>query len=160
MKEDENLRKHVLNLLSGRGAHLTFESAFEGFPEELLGKRVPNLPHTAWHLVEHMRIAQWDILEFSRDPAHVSPDYPGGYWPQTDGPSEGGAWAKSVKSFFEDLEGMKALISDPKQDLFAVFPHGTGQTLLREALVLADHNSYHLGQWVGICKLLGVHIND
>ena len=105
----------------------------------------PGLPHTPWRLVEHMRIAQWDILRFSIDPAHVSPEFPRGYWPEGDAPPDIGAWDRSIASFRADLKAMKDLVADPKSDLFTPFPHGQGQTLLREALLVADHNAYHLG---------------
>jgi hypothetical protein len=149
------LRKHVLHLLAGKGAHVEFDEAIADFPEELRGKRVAGAPHTAWQLLEHMRIAQWDILEFSRDAKHVSPKWPEGYWPKTDAPPDTAAWDGCLRQFRQDRDAMRALISDPAADLFARIPHGQGQTLLREALVLADHNSYHLGQLVFLRKLLG-----
>ncbi|NNG15953.1 MAG: DinB family protein, partial [Gemmatimonadales bacterium] len=105
--------------------------------------------------LEHLRIAQWDILEFSRKPDHVSPSFPDGYWPETDAPPDGSAWDRSVESFLADLDAMQALVMDRATDLFAQIPWGDGQTVLREALVLADHNSYHLGQLILIGKVLG-----
>jgi hypothetical protein len=149
------LREHVFNLLSGKDAHIDFNEAVADFPRELCGKRVPPAPHSAWELLEHLRIAQWDILEFSRDPKHVSPKWPDGYWPPTAEPPAPDSWANSVRQFQDDLDSMRKLVSDPARDLFARIPHGEGQTLLREALVLADHNSYHLGQLVFLRKLLG-----
>ena len=151
----DSLREHLLNLLSGKGAHVDFDEAIANFPIELRGKQATPAPHTAWQLLEHMRIAQWDILEFSRDPNHVSPQWPDGYWPSTSAPADSKAWDASVRQFKRDLDSMRELISDPKGDLFARIPHGEGQTLLREALVLADHNAYHLGQIVLLRKLLG-----
>jgi len=106
-------------------------------------------------LLEHVRIAQWDILEFSINPKHVSPDWPSGYWPTTDAPPSDEAWDKSIKDFRQDLQKMRDLISNPKTDLFAKIPHGTGQTILRQALLLADHNSHHLGQLVLLRRELG-----
>jgi hypothetical protein len=153
--EMDALRQHLLNLLAGKGAHVEFEEAIAGFPPELRGQRPAAAPHTAWQLLEHLRIAQWDILEFSRNPDHFSPEWPHGYWPETDAPPNAHAWDDSVRRFGEDLQAMSKLISDPRADLFARIPHGDGQTLLREALVLADHNSYHLGQLVFLRKLLG-----
>jgi hypothetical protein len=154
------LRKHIQTLVSGEGAHITFASAIKGFPVELAGRRVPNLPHTAWHLVEHMRIAQWDILEFIKSADHVSPEYPHGYWPETDGPADAGEWKKSINSIKTGLDEMHAMIGDEGNDLFAGIPHGSGQTLLREALVLADHNAYHLAQLIDLRMLLGVPVRD
>jgi hypothetical protein len=152
--EMEALREHLLNLLDGKGAHLSFDDAVADFPVNLQGKRVASAPHTAWQLLEHMRIAQWDILEFSRDPKHVSPEWPAGYWPETDKPPDRDAWENSIRLFKADLKAMRKLVSDPKHDLFARIPHGEGQTLLREALLLADHNAYHLGQFVFLRKLM------
>ena len=149
------LREHVLYLLRGGGAHLDFEKAVAGLPPELRGVRPAGLPHSPWRLLEHMRIAQWDILEFSRNPRHVSPPFPEGYWPEGDAPPDAGAWDRSVAAFRADLRAMEALVADPASDLFTPFPHGQGQTLLREALLVADHNAYHLGQLVVLRRLLG-----
>lgn len=124
-------------------------------PENLQGARVEGAPHTAWQLLEHMRIAQWDILEFSRNPRHVSPQFPEGYWPDTEAPREARAWQKSVDAFGRDLAAMKKLVADSKVNLFARIAHGDGQTILREALLVADHNAYHLGQIVLVRKMLG-----
>lgn len=149
------LREHVLNLLAAKDAHLPFEEAIADFSQELSGTLPPGAPHTAWQLLEHLRITQWDILEFSRDPKHVSPQWPEGYWPKTQAPPSSDAWRKSAEQFTEDLQAMRDLVADPSADLFAPFSHGDGQTLLREALLLADHNSYHLGQLIFLRKLLG-----
>jgi hypothetical protein len=149
------LRHHVSNLLAAKGAHINFHDAVEGFPPDLYGKRLPSAPFTAWQILEHMRIAQWDILEFSRDARHVSPKWPDGYWPETDAPPDTEAWNDSVQQFNDDLAAMQELIERPEADLLARIPHGEGQTLLREALILADHNSYHLGQLVFLRKILG-----
>ncbi len=149
------LREHLLYLLRGGGAHVDFDAAVKGIPEDLRGKRPPRSPHSCWELVEHIRLAQWDILEFTRNPKHQSPKWPEGYWPPSPAPPSAGAWAKSVRAFRDDLEAMCALISDPTLDLYAKIPHGEGQTPLREALLVADHNSYHLGQLVLVRKLLG-----
>ncbi len=155
MSQDESLRKPLLDLLTGEGAHVAFDDAIKDFPATLRGARPDGAPHTAWQLLEHMRIAQWDILEFSRNPKHVSPDWPAGYWPETETPPDDRAWERSVREFRKDLKAMQALIHDPRSDLFVRIPHGKGQTLLREALVLADHNSFHLGQIVMLRKQLG-----
>ena len=155
MSTDDALRSHLIELLDGGHAHLTFEKAVADLPAALRGKKAPGLPHTPWRLVEHMRIAQWDILAFSRDSAHKSPPFPDGYWPEGDAPPDAAAWDRSVDAFRKDLEAMQRLVSDPKTDLFAVIPHGEGQTILREALLVADHNAYHLGQLVTVRRLLG-----
>ena len=150
-----SLRKHVVYLLKGGGAHLDFDRAVADLPAKLRGAKAAGVPHTPWRLVEHMRIAQWDILEFSRNPKHVSPTFPDGYWPQGDAPPDAGAWDRSVAAFRADLAAMCALVADPATDLFAKIPHGDGQTILREALLVADHNAYHLGQLVTVRRALG-----
>ena len=155
MPNESVLREHLVNLLSGRGAHVEFDKAVAGLPVALRGKRPRGQSFTLWRLLEHMRIAQWDILEFSHDAKHVSPDWPEGYWPKGDAPPSGKAWNESVSTFRRDLAAMQALVSDPATDLYARIPHGDGQTVLREALLLADHNSYHLGQFVLLRRLLG-----
>jgi hypothetical protein len=149
------LREQLLYLLQGGGAHLHFDKAAADIPSDLRGRAVPPVPHSPWRLVEHMRIAQWDILEFSRNPKHVSPPFPDGYWPPGDGPPDERAWDRTVDAFRKDLKAMCTLVADPSTDLFAAIPHGEGQTVLREALLVADHNAYHLGQLVVVRRLLG-----
>jgi hypothetical protein len=153
MKEIE-LRRQLVAMLSEPNAHLAFEKAVSDFPSEYYGTSVGGFVHTAWQLLEHLRIAQWDIMEFSRDPKHVSPPFPDGYWPAKDDRADNKAWNQSLEQFKSDLNRMCDLITDESNDLFAKIPHGDGQTLLREALVLAKHNSYHLGQLVAIKKAL------
>ena len=152
---DRALREQVIYLLKGGGAHVHFMDGLDGFPAAKYGAFAQGLPHTGWQLLEHSRIAQWDILEFSRNPKHVSPDFPGGYWPKTPVPPDEKAWESSVQAFERDLKEMVALVENPKTNLFAKIPHGEGQTILREALVLADHNAYHLGQLVDLRRALG-----
>jgi hypothetical protein len=150
------LNEHLVNLLSFKGAHAGFDEAVSGWPPVLHWKRIRSAPHTAWQMLEHMRIAQWDVLEFSRDAKHVSPKWPDDYWPATSAPPHEGAWNKSVAAFRRDLGAMKQLVKDADEEaLYARIPHGKGQTLLREALLIADHNSYHLGQLVMLRKMLG-----
>ena len=152
---DKALREHLVYLLKGGGAHVHFMDAVEGFPEAKRGAFISGLPHTGWQLLEHSRIAQWDILEFSRNAKHVSPGFPEGYWPKTPGPPDASAWGKSVEAFRRDLDEMIGLVRNPKTDLCATIAHGDGQTVLREALLLADHNAYHLGQLVDLRRALG-----
>ena len=155
MSNDQALRDHLLYLLSDGGAHLKFDAAVKDMPSNLRGKRPKGAEHSPWELLEHMRIAQWDILEFSRNPKHKSPDFPDGYWPKTQAPPNEKSWDKSVKAFRADLKAMEDLVKDPSTDLFAKIPHGDGQTIFREALLVADHNAYHLGQFVLLRQLLG-----
>ena len=127
---------------------MSFDEAVKRFPAALRGVKSAGAPHTAWQLVEHMRLAQWDILEFSRNAKHVSPKFPEGYWPESEAPPTARAWNQTLRAFHADLEAMIALVKKPSTDLFARIPHGDGQTILREALLVADHNAYHLGQLV------------
>ena len=149
------LREHLVYVLEGGGAHVHFMDAIEGFPEAKRGAFIAGLPHTGWQLLEHSRIAQWDILEFSRNPRHVSPGFPEGYWPKTPGPPDEAAWDKARDAFRRDLGEMISLVKNPKTDLYARIPHGQGETILREALLVADHNAYHLGQLVDLRRALG-----
>jgi hypothetical protein len=152
---DKSLRKHLVQLLRGDQTHVGFEKAIGGLPPALRGVRPENLPFTAWRLLEHLRIAQWDIVEFSINPAHESPKWPEGYWPEGDAPPSDAAWKKSVQQCRKDLERMKDLVNDPETDLHAAIPGGDGQTALREAMLVADHNAYHLGELVFLRRMLG-----
>ena len=153
---DQDLRKQLVLLLKGGQAHVNFSDALEGIPLRKRGVLAPGLAHTAWQLLEHARLAQRDILEFSRNAEHVSPDFPDGYWPKTPIPPSPAAWDLSVREFHYDLMQMIALVQDPKTDLHAPFPYDHGKNVLREALVLADHNAYHLGQVVDLRRALGI----
>ena len=157
-KEDSepnaSLRKHVLSLLRGGNAHISFDDFVADFPLEACSQRIAGLPYTAWQVLEHMRIAQWDILEFSRDASHKSPKFPKGYWPDPDEPGNAELWKNTVERFREDLKQMVELVADQSVDLFGKIPHGKGQTILREALLVADHNAYHLGALLVMSRLL------
>jgi hypothetical protein len=153
--DDRQWRVHLVTLLGGGSAHAGTEAAIKGIPAKLRGRAPRGLPYSPWQLLEHMRIAQWDILEFSRSPDHVSPKWPEGYWPASKAPGSEAAWRRSVRQFRDDLEAMKALVADSRTDLLARIPWGDGQTILREALLVADHNAYHLGQLIVVRRLLG-----
>lgn len=154
MKKPDALRQHLINLLTKAEAHVDLEGSIKKFPVKLQGRKPASSPHTPWQLLEHIRIAQWDILEFSKRAKHKSPKWPDEYWPKEEAPPSGRAWDKSVKQIQTDLKAMVKLIADPKEDLFAAIPHGDGQTLLREALLISDHNAYHLGQLVLLRRIL------
>jgi uncharacterized damage-inducible protein DinB len=156
MTDDGALRDHVLYVLKGGGAHAPIEAVLADWPPDLRGTKPDGQPHTAWRLLEHLRIAQSDILAFSRDPGHTSPEWPAGYWPETDAPPDEEAWDRSIAAFRADLEAVQALVADAGTDLLAPIPHGDGQTLLREALLVADHNAYHQGQLAMLRRLLGL----
>ncbi|MGA3323405.1 MAG: DinB family protein [Terriglobia bacterium] len=149
------LRQHLLSLLKGGNAHADFEAAVKDLPVGVRGKRPRGAEHSPWEVLEHMRIAQWDILEFSRNPHHQSPEFPQGYLPRTQAPPGKTAWPKSVQAFRKDFQAMCDLVADETTDLFAKIPHGDGQTILREALLVADHNAYHLGELILLRRLIG-----
>lgn len=152
---DGALRKQLAELLSGEGAHVLMAKAMQGLPENLRGARPQGAEHSPWEIIEHIRIGLWDILEFSRNAKHTSPDWPSGYWPKSAAPPDAAAWDKCIAQIERDLKAMADLVMNPKTDLFAKVPWGTGQTCLREALILADHNAYHTGELVLVRRLLG-----
>ena len=154
MQNEQVLREHLRELLVTSHAHVDFDTAIAGLSVELRGSRPSGLPFTPWRLIEHMRSAQWDILRFSIAPDHISPQFPDGYWPAGDAPPDTTAWDESIVGFRTDLRNMMDLVADPKTDLLTPLAHGQGQTILREALLLADHNAYHLGQLVAVRRLL------
>jgi hypothetical protein len=151
---DQSLRDHVLSLLRDGNAHVSFDDFVADFPVKACGRKIEGLPYTPWQVLEHLRIAQWDILEFCRDAKHVSPKWPKGYWPKPDELGNEELWKGSVKKFRHDLKQMEALVANPSTDLFAKIPHGSGQTILREALLVVDHNAYHLGALAVMARLL------
>ena len=155
MANDKSLRDQLVKLLDSDQAHLKFDDAVKDFPPALRGVRPDGGPHSAWELLEHLRLAQWDILEFTRDPRHVSPAFPDGYWPAAAEPPAVTAWDESIAAFRANLGAFAALAADESIDLHARIPHGDGQTLLRQVLLAADHNAYHLGQLVMVRRLLG-----
>ena len=152
---DTSLRQHLLDLLTGSNAHADFEAAIKDFPTELRGKRPKGMDHSPWELVEHLRIAQWDILDFSRNPKYKQGKWPEDYWHKSPAPPDDSAWEHSIQEFRKDLKEFCALIEDKSTDLYAKIPHGEGQTILREALLIADHNAYHVGQLILVRRLLG-----
>ncbi len=155
MKKQKSLPEHLVELLKGGHAHVDFESAVKNWPTNLRGKKPVGAAHTPWEVLEHMRIAQWDILEFTRNPKHVSPNFPAGYWPKTPAPPDNKAWNKSVAAFRADLKAMLKLVQSKSTDFLTPLAHGDGQTVLREALLVADHNAYHLGELLLLRRQLG-----
>lgn len=155
---DDSLRKHVLYLLRDGGAHLSFDDFVNSFPPDLCNRQIEGLPYTPWQVLEHMRLAQWDILEFSRDASHVSPEWPKGYWPEELGTPT--LWQQTIDQFRKDQKQVEALVEDPSTDLHAKIPHGDGQTILREALLIADHNAYHLGALAVMARIVKAVPNE
>ena len=154
MEKDNALRNQLARFLDWDSAHLRFDDAVKDFPAGLRGVRPPGAPHSAWELLEHLRIGLWDIVEFSRDSKHVSPEWPKGYWPATIAPASDEAWDESVAAYRGLLRTLEAMAKDGATDLDARIPHGDGQTLLREILLAGDHNAYHLGQLVMVRRML------
>ena len=146
MKADDVVRTELLALLEGGNAHMGFDEVIADFPLEHINSKAPHTPYSFWHFVEHMRIAQWDILEFIRNPDHVSPKYPEGYRPGVDETTDDKGWRKSIAGFQADLEALKGIVKDKKTDLFAPIPHAPGYTIFREIVLAADHNAYHAGE--------------
>ena len=156
MDPADALRAQVVDVLDWHGAHVDFDAAVTGVPAALQGAQPEGLPYSPWQLLEHMRIAQHDILDFCRNPAYAEMTWPEDYRPATPAPPGADAWEAAVAAFRRDRDAMKRLVADPAVDLFARIPHGTGQTYLREALLVADHNAYHVGQLVAVRRLLGI----
>ncbi|MFW6074987.1 MAG: DinB family protein [Chloroflexota bacterium] len=150
------MRDLLINVLSGKGAHMTFEEAIADFPEDAINLRPQNVPYSFWHLLEHLRICQWDILEFVRDPNHVSPEFPTGLWPAPDADTDPEGWAQTIEQFRSDLEAMKAIAADESIDLQAELPHAPGYTYLRQILLVADHNAYHTGEFAILRQVCGL----
>jgi hypothetical protein len=155
MATEKNLKQHIVNLLTGNDAHAEYERVVADLPEKLRGERAKGAEHSAWQILEHLRITQWDIVEFSRNARHTSPEFPAGYWPKTQSPLSAAAWDKSIKDFLKDRAAFCELVMAESTDLLAKIPHGDGQTILREALLAADHTAYHLGEFVLLRRMLG-----
>jgi len=156
MKADKVIREELVALLRGGNAHMGFTDAVSGFPMKEINRRLPNASYTVWHLLEHMRIAQWDILEFVRNPDHVSPEFPEGYWPGPDETATASQWKKTVRGFSDDLDSFEKLVKNPETDFFSPIPHAEDYTIFREVLLAADHNAYHVAEIVTIRRLLNL----
>lgn len=147
MTLDTQVREQLQTLLTGENAHMTFEQAVADFPLEHINTKPPHVSYTPWHLLEHLRRSQWDILEFIINPEHVSPPWPEGYWPAHGVQADEAAWEKTIASFRADQHALSVLVMDPETDLTTPIAYGSGQTILREILVVADHNAYHIGEF-------------
>jgi uncharacterized damage-inducible protein DinB len=155
MTLDSAMRQHLAAVLSWKDAHVDFATAVAGIPPEARGARPADVPYSAWQLIEHIRIAQHDILEFCRNPDYEEMAWPEDYWPASPEPPEAEAWDASIRAYEDDRVALERMATDPAVDLTATIPHGTGQTYLRELLLVADHTAYHLGELVVLRRLLG-----
>ena len=155
MSENQVMRDQLLALLRGGNAHLTFDQAVADFPAEQFNRRPPNVSYTPWHLLEHMRIAQSDILEFIQNPDHVSPPWPAGYWPAPEAQADEAQWQQTLDRFQADLQALEGLVTDSTTDLSAEIPHAPGYTIFREILLVADHNAYHIGEFAILRQVMG-----
>jgi DinB superfamily len=155
INQDKALREQLVKLLTDSEAHANFETAVKDMPAGLQGKRPQGAAHSPWEMLEHLRIAQWDILEFARNAKHKSPDFPEGYWPKSPEPPDAKAWEKSAGAFRADRKALCDLVTNESTDLFVGIPHGDGQTILRQALLAADHNAYHIGELILLRRILG-----
>lgn len=153
---DTALRDHVAALLRWEDAHAGIEHIVDGIPPDKWAAAAPGLPYTLWHLLEHLRLTQYDILDFCRNPGYTERRWPEDYWPGKSDEPTADAVAGSMAAFRQDREALMALALDRNTDLFARIPHGTGQTYLRELLLVADHTAYHLGQMVVVRRALGI----
>lgn len=155
MSTDKVVREQLLALLDGGNAHMTFEQAVEDFPSEHFNSRPINISYTPWHILEHLRIAQWDILEFIRNPDHVSPEWPAGYWPNSEETAGKDQWEETISSLLSDLHALRDIVADPATDLYAQIPHAPGYTIFREIMVVSDHNAYHIGEFAILRQVMG-----
>jgi hypothetical protein len=155
MATNNELRKQLVDLLNGGNAHMGFEETVADFPVAEINTFPPNVPYTFWHLLEHIRIAQTDILEFVRQPGHVSPEWPKGYWPDREEQTDADGWQRTIKGIQADLEAVKQIVLDPQTDLTAELAHAPGYTVLRETLLVADHNVHHLGEFAILRQVMG-----
>ena len=149
------LREQLLELLDGQGAHMPFEAAVAGFPDDAINRRPPNVPYTPWHLLEHIRIAQADILDYIRNREYLAPDWPDEYWPARNAMATPAEFARTIARFEADREALHALVADPATDLLAVIPNTPGHTILREIRTVADHNAYHVGEFAILRQVMG-----
>ncbi len=159
MNNEETVRKQLLSFLRGGKAHMTFDLAVADFPTDLINRKTPQVSYTPWQLLEHLRMAQQDILEFIRNPNHVSPAWPDGYWPTADIQADENQWENTIKEFQSDLQTLAQLVENPDTNLYADLPHAKDYNILREILLVADHNAYHIGGFIILRRLMNNNID-
>ncbi len=156
MKSDAIIREQLRALLRGGNAHMSFDEVIEKFPLGKINAKLPNFNYTPWHLLEHMRIVQWDILEFIQNPEHVSPDYPSGYWPPEESTATAAQWKKTITAFSAGLKSAQGLVKNSHTDFFSPIPHAKDYTVFREMLLIADHNAYHIGEIATMRQVMNI----
>lgn len=155
MPDDDILRAELLELIDGEGAHMPFDEAVADFPLDAINRRPPNVAYTPWHLLEHIRIAQVDILDYIRDRAYLPPDWPEEYWPARDATATPEEFARTIEGFRADRAALRDLVADPSTDLLATIPNTPGHTIVREVRLVGDHNAYHLGEFAILRQIMG-----
>ncbi|MFN2212725.1 MAG: DinB family protein [Anaerolineales bacterium] len=155
MTSDQVVRQQLLALLNGGNAHMSFEQAVADFPAGHFNTHPPHVSYTPWHLLEHLRLAQWDILDFIRNPDYVTPEWPKDYWPDPDEIAKQEQWNQTIGSFLQDLQSLRDIAADPETDLYAPLPHAPDYTIFREILVVSDHNAYHIGEFAILRQVIG-----
>ena len=160
MAHDKEIRRQLLALLHGSNAHMNFDEVVDEFPMEHINRKASNDPYSPWHILEHMRIAQWDILEFIRNPNHISPTWPEEYFPAPKEKADESRWLQTLHDFRGDLRALEELAADPGIELFAPIPHAREYTIFREILLVADHNAYHIGEVAVLRQILDIWPSD
>ena len=156
MIDDEVVRQELLALLQGGNAHLNFERAVSQFPFDYINRKAPHISYSSWELLEHIRICQWDILEFILNPQYKSPPWPKGYWPAKGESADENKWKNTLRNFCGDLSSVENLVRDSSINLYQPIPHAPDYNIFREILLIADHNAYHLGELVVLRKVLSI----
>ncbi len=155
MDNEFALRKQLLSLLRGGNAHMPYDAAVADFPMQAINQRPPHVSYTPWHLLEHLRLTQWDILDFIRNPHYVSRNWPDDYWPARDAQTDEAGWRATIAGFQTDLKSLDSLVTNPSTGLTAELPHAPGYTILREILTVTDHNAYHIGEFAILRQIMG-----
>ena len=155
MDHNKVLREQLLRLLQGGYAHMGIDEAVADFPMDRINENPPNVPYSSWHLLEHIRITQWDILEFVRDPKHVSPSWPEGHWPAPGAQAGPAQWKATIEAIRSDLRVVEGIVQDPETDFFGPIPHAKDYNIFREIVLVADHNAYHIGEFGILRQVMG-----
>lgn len=155
----QQIRQHLIEYLEGKHAHASIDDALQDFPLGIINSKPENCPHTFWQIIEHIRLTQNDIVDFIVNPNYIERKWPQDYWPKPEQAANEQTWNWSVSELKNDYQRLKGIVQDPKIDLLKTIPHGTGQTIFREVILVIDHNSYHIGQFILMRKMLGKWIS-